>query len=140
MGQNSSKITIKTGGDKKKIVDSIKRSLNMGSRNDRAYSQYVNETQDFAYIQIHGRILAFISWKGDFIEYLFVQKKIRRKGYATKLFDFYKNKHFTFSLYVTRKSKPFWNRMREKNRETYNVSLLSEPMGDKMIWRRKLIL
>jgi len=140
MGQNSSKNTIKTGGDKKKIVQSIKRSLNRGSDNDKAYSNYVNETQDFAYIQVHGTILAFISWKGNFIEYLWVQKKNRRKGYGKKLFDIYKNNHSTFSLYVTRASRAFWDKMKVINTRTHIVKWVSEPMGDKMIWTRKLLL
>ena len=100
----------------------------------------MNETQDFAYIQVQGTILAFISSTDKFIEYLWVQKKIRRKGYAKKLFDFYKNNHSTFSLYVTRASRAFWDRMRELNRGTHHVELVSEAIGEKMIWTRKLIL
>ena len=139
MGQTSSKITIKTGGDKKNIVQSIKRSLNKGSDNDRAYSDYVNQTQDFAYIGVRGTILAFISWNGNFIEYIWVQKKYRRRGYAKKLFDFYKKNHSTFSLYVTRASRPFWDKMKDLN-TTHTVTWTEEPMGDKMIWTRKLRL
>lgn len=140
MGQHPTKNIIKTGANKQQTVQSIKRSLRRGSTNDRAYSDYVNDTQDFAYIEVHRTILAFISWKGDFIEYLWVSKKNRRKGYAKKLFDFYKNKHSTFSFYVTSKSKSFWERMVEINRETHRVQRVTEAIGEKMIWTRKLIL
>jgi len=140
MGQTPSKNTIETGGDKKNIVQSIKRSLNRGSSNDQAYSDYVKETQDFAYIQVQGTIIAFISWEGDFIEYLWVHKNYRRKRYAKRLFDFYKNKHSTFSLFVTSASRPFWEKMKDINTRTHTVTWTSERTGDKMIWTRKLHL
>ena len=148
MGQTLSKNTIETGGDKKNIVQSIKRSLNRGSSNDQAYSDYVKETQDFAYIQVQGTIIAFISlevrhsryMEGDFIEYLWVHKNYRRKGYAKRLFDFYKNKHATFSLFVTSASRPFWEKMKAMNTRTHTVTWTSERTGDKMIWTRKLHL